>query len=316
MKSEKEIPLMVIGDFAWDVLVRTNSKLLSGGDAYGEISFSPGGSAANTAVWAARCGLKTSFIGKVGRDRFGLLAKEDLQQEKIDASLIFTDAHHTASVAVWIDQNGERSTVFGQGADYYLLASELPIQKIKKVNHLHLSAWSLFTDPPRSAAYRAAELVKEAGGTVSLDPASFQMIEKIGKERCLEYFKELPIDMFFPNIAEGKLLSGEQQPEKVVCTLAELFPFAIIVLKLGANGVFIRKDEQTIHVEAAVDSIIDSTGAGDSFAGAFLSKFLTGTPPAQAGAFAVKVSSWLANHIGARPKGDEELQSILNSFDL
>lgn len=316
MTNETKMPLMVIGDFAWDVLIRTNSKLFPGGDVFGEISFSPGGSAANTAVWAVRCGLKTSFTGKVGRDRFGTMAKENLQQEKIDAYLVFTDAHQTASVAVWIDQEGERSTVFGQGADYYLLESELPVQKIKRVNHLHLTAWSLFTDPPRSAAFRAAKLVKEAGGTVSLDPASFQMIEKVGKERCLEYFKEIPIDLFFPNIAEGSLLSGEQLPEKIICKLAELFPYSIIILKLGSNGILIRSDNKSIHVETTVDSVIDSTGAGDSFAGAFLAKYLAGVPPVQAGAFAVKISSWVVTHIGSRPQGDNELKSIIDSFDL
>lgn len=316
MTDNKKIPLMVIGDFAWDVLIRTNSKLAPGGDVFGEISFSPGGSAANTAVWAVRCGLKTSFIGKVGRDRFGIMAKENLQQENIDAYLVFTDAHHTASIAVWVDQEGERSTVFGQGADFYLLASEIPVQKIKSVKHLHLTAWSLFTDPPRSAADRAANLVKEAGGTVSLDPASFQMIEKVGRKRCIDYFKEIPIDIFFPNIAEGKLLSGEQHPEKIIDKLVDFFPSSIIVLKLGAEGVLIRAGKKTIHVEAIVDSIIDSTGAGDSFAGAFLAKYLTGVTPAQAGAFAVKISSWVVNHIGSRPQGDDELKSLIDSFDL
>lgn len=314
--TEKKIPLMVLGDFAWDVLIRTDSRLSPGGDVFGEITFAPGGSAANTAVWAARCGLDTSFIGKIGRDRLGLMAKENLEQEKITSHLVFTDAHHTASVAVWIDQDGQRSTITGQGADYYLLASELPKQKIKRAAHLHLTAWSLFSDPPRCAALTAAKTVKDSGGTVSLDPASFQMIEKIGKERCLDYFREIPIDLFFPNIDEGRLLSGEKKPQQVIHKLASLFPSAIIALKIGGDGVLILNAEEAIHVDAVVDSIIDSTGAGDSFAGAFLAKFLNGVSPVQAAVFAVKVSSWVVNHIGARPKGDQELQDIINSFDL
>lgn len=313
--SEKKIPLSVLGDFAWDVLVRPNSPLLPGGDVFGEITIAPGGCAANTAVWAVRCGLQTFFIGKIGSDRFGLMARENLEQEKVDAHLVLADTHHTASVAVWINQEGERSTVFSQGADYYLLASELPVRKIKRTNHLHLTAWSIFSDPPRTTAYHAAGLVKEMGGTISLDPASFQMIAQVGKERSIEYFKNIPVDLFFPNLAEGKLLSGEDQPEKVIRKLAKLFPSPIIILKLGADGVLIRQDEQTTHIKAVVDSIIDSTGAGDSFAGAFLAKYLTGVPPVQAGAFAVKISSWVVNHVGARPESDKELQSIINSFN-
>ena len=71
-------PLCVIGDFAWDVLIRTNSQLLTGGDTFGEVMLTPGGSAANVAVWAKRCGLDTEFIGKIGRDRLGHMEREDL----------------------------------------------------------------------------------------------------------------------------------------------------------------------------------------------------------------------------------------------
>ncbi|NDH47977.1 MAG: carbohydrate kinase family protein, partial [Acidimicrobiia bacterium] len=68
--------LCVLGDFAWDVLIRTNSELLRGGDTFGEVMLTPGGSAANVAVWASRCGTPTRFVGKIGRDRFGQLAQE------------------------------------------------------------------------------------------------------------------------------------------------------------------------------------------------------------------------------------------------
>ena len=71
----------MVGDFAWDVLIRTNTELLRGGDTFGEVMMMPGGSAANVAVWAARCGLPTHFIGKIGRDRLGQLARENLARE-------------------------------------------------------------------------------------------------------------------------------------------------------------------------------------------------------------------------------------------
>ncbi|MFZ9159020.1 MAG: PfkB family carbohydrate kinase, partial [Ilumatobacteraceae bacterium] len=75
--------LCVLGDFAWDVLIRTNSELLRGGDTFGEVMLTPGGSAANVAVWASRCGTPTRFVGKIGRDRFGQLAQEDLECERV-----------------------------------------------------------------------------------------------------------------------------------------------------------------------------------------------------------------------------------------
>ena len=97
-------PLCVIGDFAWDVLIRTNSELLRGGDTFGEVMLTPGGSAANVAVWGSRCGLPTEFIGKIGRDRFGQLAQEDLANEQVTSHLVETHEHLTGCVAVFVDE--------------------------------------------------------------------------------------------------------------------------------------------------------------------------------------------------------------------
>jgi hypothetical protein len=65
--TDSPTPLCVLGDFAWDVLIRTNSELLRGGDTFGEVMLTPGGSAANVAVWASRCGMNTRFVGKIGK---------------------------------------------------------------------------------------------------------------------------------------------------------------------------------------------------------------------------------------------------------
>ena len=85
----------MLGDFAWDVLIRTNSELLHGGDTFGEVMLTPGGSAANVAVWARRNGTDTSFIGKIGRDRFGQLAEEDLAREKVAPGMRFSVFNYT-----------------------------------------------------------------------------------------------------------------------------------------------------------------------------------------------------------------------------
>ena len=311
MSKKNKIPLLVLGDFAWDVLIRTNSKLLPGGDTFGEVMFAAGGSAANTAVWARRCGLPTTFIGKIGRDRFGRLAEENLAWEKVEAHFIKTDEHRTAAVAVWIDETGQRSMVSGRGADFYLLSSELPKNLLQNSRHLYLTAWSLFSDPPRAAAKVAAETVKEHGGAVSLDPASFQLIRQIGTKRCLDFFKDIQPDLFFPNYEEGQALTGENDAEKILTALSDTFPQAVIVLKLDAKGALLRAEEQLIHIPPQTDTIIDATGAGDSFAGAFLARYLQGADIPTAARFAVKISSWVINQIGARPQPDRRLKEII-----
>lgn len=303
--------LCVLGDFAWDVLIRTNTELLKGGDTFGEVMLLPGGSAANVAVWAARCGLDTHFVGKIGRDRMGQLAIDDLDHEGVSHNLVESDANLTGSVAVFVDHTGERSMVSGHGADFFLLPSELPRPEIRSARHLHLTAWSFFTDPPRSAARAAAHLARDAGATLSFDPASFQMIEEMGVEHFLEVTQDLGIDIFLPNKEEGETLTGCKDPTDMARELDRLYPSALVILKLDAEGALVWQGGSAHHVPPATNKLVDATGAGDSFAGAFLARYLRGESAVEAAGFATQVSAWVIEHIGARPSPGPSLERLL-----
>jgi ribokinase len=304
-------PLCVIGDFAWDVLIRTNTELLRGGDTFGEVMLTPGGSAANVAVWGSRCGLPTEFIGKIGRDRFGELAREDLAKENVVGHFVETDEHVTGCVAVFVDQSGERSMVSGHGADFYLLPSELPRQTVRDAKHLFMTAWSFFVDPPRAAARAAAHLARDSGATLSFDPASFQMIEEMGVQQFLACTQDLGIDVLLPNYQEGQMLTGLDDPEAIAAALAKLYPEALIMLKLDADGALVYENGVATPVPPATNNLVDATGAGDSFAGAFLARYLRGDSAVQAAHFATSVSAWVIEHLGARPEPDHRLRSLL-----
>ena len=159
--------MCVVGDFAWDVLIRTNIELLRGGDTFGEVTLLPGGSGANVAVWAARCGLDVHFVGKVGRDRMGQLAAEDLAEEGVAHDLVEAGSNTTGSVAVFVDHTGERSMVSDHGADFDLLPSELPRATIASTRHLHLTAWS-FSGELADAGMEVTRYWTDGGGDVAV----------------------------------------------------------------------------------------------------------------------------------------------------
>lgn len=304
-------PLCVLGDFAWDVLIRTNTELLKGGDTFGEVMLTPGGSAANVAVWASRCGTPTTFIGKIGRDRFGQLAQEDLAHEHVTSHLVETDAHLTGSVAVFVDHTGERSMVSGHGADFYLLPSELPREAVRRSKHLHLTAWSFFTDPPRSAARAAAHLARDAGATLSFDPGSFQMIQEMGVAQFLAHTQDLGVDILLPNFEEAGVLTGLDDPEAMTQRLTELYPGALVMMKLDSDGAYVHHRGVGVAIPPATNNLVDATGAGDSFAGAFLAHFLRSDDAVAAAQFATTVSAWVIEHLGARPLPDARLSAVL-----
>lgn len=304
--------MCVVGDFAWDVLIRTNSELLRGGDTFGEVMLTPGGSAANVAVWASRAGMATNFIGKIGRDRFGQLALEDLERERVDAHLVETEAHLTGSVAVFVDHTGERSMVSGHGADFYLLPQDLPKDVIRRCRHLHLTAWSFFVDPPRAAARAAVLLAQSGGATLSFDPGSFQMIGEMGVSQFLAVTDDLGIDIFLPNKEEGSMLTGGlTDPLEIVTALAELYPKALIILKLDADGALVFEEGEATHIPPATNNLVDATGAGDSFAGGFLAHYLEHHDAVAAAHFATSISAWVIEHLGARPEPDARMRAIL-----
>lgn len=303
--------LCVVGDYAWDVLIQANSNLLQGGDSFGEVTLAPGGSAANVAVWARRCGSDVDFIGKIGRDRFGQLASEDLEREGVRGHLVASDGHLTGSVAVFVDPSGERSMVSGRGADFFLLPSELPAAVLRSADHVHITGWSLFTDPPRAAALRSAEVVRAAGGSVSLDPSSFQLIDESGVELFKRWMAAVAPDLLLPNFEEGKVLTGADKPEGIAAALAERHPGAVVVLKLDAEGALVLDDGVVTAIEPATDNLVDATGAGDSFAGAFLSHWLESGDAVAAARFATPVAGWVVEHLGARPRPDAAVRAHL-----
>ncbi|HGY09387.1 MAG TPA: carbohydrate kinase family protein [Oceanithermus profundus] len=301
------LDLIALGDFAWDVLIHTDAPLAPGGDTFGQVELQPGGSAANVAVWARRCGARAGFVGKIGRDRFGELARENLAEEGVEAWLSETLSRPTGVVAVWVDHTGQRSMVSGQGADFLLTEADLP-PHLEDARHLHLTGWSLFTDPPRRAALAAARRAKRAGRTLSLDPASFQLIEETGPAAFVRMTAALEPDVVFPNYDEGRVLTGEREPEAMARRLGEHYPSAIVALKLDAKGALVGKDGRFTHLPPTPDQASDATGAGDAFAGAFLARWTRGRSPEEAARFAVVVSGWVVARRGARPPLDARMK--------
>ncbi len=317
LKLPPPAPLVSVGDLAWDVLAKPDTLLLPGGDTTGRMELSPGGSAANLAVWARRLGYPSTFVGKIGTDRFGDLAAADLQDEGVETQLIRSPQHPTGVILALIDHRGQRAMLTGQGADWELLPTELPEAVISAAGHVHLTAWSLFRNPPRRAALRAAKLAEDAGATLSLDPGSFQMIQQVGRENFLAWISEVPFDIFFPNDDEARAMSGERSSEAALDWLRGHYPQALVVLKMDADGALLEGPlTPRTHVPATPDTLVDATGAGDAFGGSFLAHYLVHGDPVKAAEVAAQVGGWVVSRFGARPEMDDGLRSRLRPFDL
>jgi ribokinase len=308
-------PIIAVGDLVWDVLVRPDRLLLPGGDTTGRIELAPGGSAANVAVWISRAGAPAGFLGKVGADEFGQLVVADLEREGVAAHVTRTADHDTGVILVMIDGAGQRSMVTNQGADFHLLPEDLSEEVLRSCGHVHITAWSLFTDPPRAAAIRAAQIAKSAGATVSFDPASYQMILELGHDKFRRITADLPVDILFPNRDEGHALTGERDPRAIAQELHQRFDGAVVALKLDRDGCYVHSKDHAEQYPTGGGPVLDATGAGDAFDAAFLARYLRDGDEAAAARFANALGSWVVAHYGARPAIDDQLSKILSQIE-
>jgi ribokinase len=250
----------------------------------------------------------------VGRDRFGEFAVQDLELERVKPHIVWTDSHPTGVILVLIDSSGQRSMLTNQGADFFLEPFELPEAAIRAAGHVHITAWSVFTDPPREAALRCAAIATEAGASVSFDPGSYQMIREVGREEFRRTLSGMSVDFIFPNLEEGRALTGKQSAPDVLEALRELYPETMVCLKLDKDGAMIAHENHVLEVAATTDPIVDATGAGDAFGGAFLGHYLRSGDAQAAANLAVQTAGWVVSRFGARAAMDDEVRARIAKY--
>ncbi len=301
-------PLVTVGDLVWDVVLQTDTALLRGGDTTGSITLAPGGSAANVAVWWARVGSTAQFVGSVGSDVFGDIIIQDLHREQVTGAVRQLAGTSTGVIVSIVEHDGQRSMVTNQGADFLLQPEHVPLDIIQQASLVHVTGWSLFADPPRAAALHAIHCAQQHGVLVSLDPASFQMIQN--DRRVIDVLQQVHADIVLPNRDEGRALTGEQHPADVTRSLRQQWGCGMVVLKLDQDGCFVDDGVHTKHYPSRQVVAVDSTGAGDAFNAVFLAEFQRTGDIDRAATMANTLASWVVTKVGARPAVDADWHTL------
>lgn len=237
----------------------------------------PGGAPANMAIAATKLGLQTAFIGKVGADMHGDFLKEVLQQQNVDVSGLIQDPDTFTTLAfVDLKENGERVFSFARkpGADTQLRAEELNHSLLEHTKLFHFGSLSLTNEPCRQATYEAISLAKRAGAIISYDP-NYRSSLWESEEKAIQEMKAplSHVDILKISDEETKLLTGYEEPELAAKALLEQ-GIQIVVVTLGGNGAFLQTKESSCHITGFPTTVVDTTGAGDSFWGGFTSQLL------------------------------------------
>ncbi len=239
-----------------------------------------GGAPANVAVCAAKLGASSALITQLGNDPFGDFLVNTLEKEGVLTSSIFrTDKANTALAFVSLDEHGERDFSFyrNPSADMLLTAGQMQKIPFAHGDILHFCSVDLAEAPVRHAHVAAIERARESGATVSFDPnLRYSLWKK--KEDLLRIVKEfLPYaEIVKVSIDELYDLTGDENEERAARSFLQGETGLVLVTK-GKDGASGYTKDFTVTEPADLSRpVVDTTGAGDSFIGAFLTQVLKG----------------------------------------
>lgn len=263
--------IIIFGSINIDLVTTTPRLPMPGETINGNNFFSAGGGkGANQAVAAARLGIPTKIVGRVGNDNFGQQLLASLQAANVDTTKVVVDEDiHTGVAVISVDNNGENSIIVVSGANHRIDNTE--VESLKSLL-TDATALLLQLEIPLEFAMSAAKVAQEMGVKVILDPAPFP-------EHFPHDFYGL-IDIITPNEIEASQLVGFAVNNQETATKAamELCRRGVknAVVKIGDRGVVCATGEETFFQPAFDVKAIDTVAAGDAFNGALAAALDTG----------------------------------------
>lgn len=280
----------------------------------------PGGAPANVLVAASKLGAKTAFIGKAGNDMHGEFLKDTLLKEEVNIDNFILDNDYFTTLAfVDLNEKNERSFSFARkpGADTQMKMEDLNVDIIKNSKIFHVGSLSLTDDPSKETTHYAIKVARANDVIVSYDP-NYRVSLWESEEDAVKHMNSIIPDVMKISDEETFLLTSESNCEEAAKKLLER-GVKVVVVTLGEDGCFILSNKGGIHVAGYKSNVIDTTGAGDSFWGAFLSKLIQHDRLedisleqfTEYGMFANATASLCVEHTGAIP-AMPLLDSVLN----
>ncbi len=252
-----------------------------------------GGKGANQAIAAARSGAPTAMFGALGDDDFGHQRRADLDGEGIDTDSVARSTTAASGVALIVveEETGQNRISYVPGATMTLTPDQAraAVERVRPVVVLST------LEPPPETLDALLAVSKQRGATVVLNATP----EAIGAKPLLDR-----IDVLVVNETEAEDLLGSAvsatNGEEAARSLAALGPVTVVVT-LGAAGAAVAHGGQTASFPAPRVDVIDTTGAGDAFCGAFAANLARGLDPFLAARTGVVAGSLATTIPGAYP---------------
>lgn len=272
---------METGDKIWQALKPLGVKYVAGG------------SAANTITCTSIFGMPSSFIGKIGDDELGLLFKSDQEQYGVNTMLLKSEHSSGRSMVFVSGGNAERTFAVYLGAALDLVPEDLKPEYFEGHDYFHIEGYLVQN---QALIRKAVELAHDAGCIISLDMASYNVVES--NNAFLHDIIDRYVDIVFANETEAKAFTKLPDPKK---SLEEISTHCkIAVVKVGKDGSWVRSGDEEYQIPAWPAEPVDATGAGDTYAAGFLYAHSLGMPLKVCGEIGSIIAAKVVEVIGTK----------------
>jgi sugar/nucleoside kinase (ribokinase family) len=267
------------------------SALIKSGTINFKRNLVSGGSAANTIHGLAMLGVKTGFIGSVGKDDTGDFFESDMKKAGVKTFLSRRDSVTGTAVAL-ISPGSERTFATHLGAAVELDSDDLNPEDFKNYDILYLEGYLIIN---KALVEKTCKIAKSKNMKIAIDLSSFNVVDE-----KLHDFKEIIekyVDIVFANEEEAKSFTGMAIHEALnrisaICDIA--------VIKIGKDGSLIKRGEEVIRIGTIPVQCVDTTGAGDLYASGFLYGYADGLSLEKCGLYGSVLAGHVIEIVGAR----------------
>ena len=243
-----------------------------------------GGQVATALAACAALGLRAKYVGSTGKDDNGKRIRDELARRAVNADdTVICEAPNQFAVILLDGASGERIVLWDRDERLAAGLRRLPEETLTSARLLHVD------DVDQDAAIRAAAIGRAAGIPVTSD------IDRV-TDRTEELVRTVSVAIFAEHVP--KALTGEEDLERALRKLRALQTGQLCVT-LGARGAMLLNGDKLHHEPAFQVDVVDTTGAGDVFRGAFISAFLRGHGPAEILRFANAAAAVSCTRLGA-----------------
>jgi sugar/nucleoside kinase (ribokinase family) len=289
-----------IGDVMLDVVTKIDvlpSQINYGSDTPAKISTHGGGAAGNVAAWLTRTDARATIVGHVGNDAAGSALVSEFDSLGVRHHNLVVDEGHSGVVVVLVDPTGERTMFPDNGANSGLHIGDLP--DLEGYNAVYISGYSPLDPLSLQGIKEMISKIQKAGIEIFFDPASVGGMKEVPLQEVKSW---LPLmDVLLLNEEEAIYLSGASDIEIALDYLLEYC--CTVVIKRGSHGAIGKsRGGESVAVPALPTTVVDTTGAGDSFAAGFISYFATKKDLTRALMAGAEVAAHCVAIVGARPR--------------